>query len=88
MSIMEALSFGIPVIASAVGNIPNMINGNGILLADNYSDTDVSTAISNMANMPASEYLNMRKIARTSWEEKYVARKNFADFVENVVNKL
>ena len=41
ISIIEAMSFGIPIIATKVGGIPEAINGNGILVENSNKNTKI-----------------------------------------------
>lgn len=83
VSIMEAMSMGIPIIATAVGDIPNMLNENGILLPENPSAREVAEAIDKVAYLwyidkykNQGEYKEMCAKSRTIWEKEYDADKN------------
>lgn len=80
MSIAEALCFGIPVIATAVGGIPDLVtSGNGALLPENPTPEEVSEAIVRIVLDPDSGL--KRAAARAVWEDKCSAdsiTKNFA----------
>lgn len=76
VSIMEAMSFGIPVIAPAVGGIPEMLSrGGGILV-----DRDVRPAdVADMARMVLDDdqrYLAMRQEAVEAQRELFDTRRN------------
>ncbi len=84
VSIQEAMSYGIPVIATAVGEIPNMMKGNGILLPENPLPQDVTTAISRLYTASEEEILAMRERSRALWEKRYDAMKNAEIFVKDL----
>lgn len=81
VSVQEAMSFGIPVIATAVGGIPGMIDGNGILLSQNPQPQDISDAIKQLYGMSDEEKEEMHGRARELWEKKYNAAVNSEEFV-------
>ena len=82
VSVQEAMSFGIPIIATAVGEIPNMIDGNGILLPENPQAQDVGAAITRFCQMTDEEMAKMRERSRQMWEQKYNADENAEKFVK------
>ncbi len=82
VSVQEAMSYGIPVIATAVGEIPNMIDGNGILLPENPSPEEIAGAITELSHVTEGEAAKMRERSRTLWEKKYNALVNAEKFVE------
>ncbi len=86
VSVQEAMSFGIPVIATAVGEIPNMIDGNGILLSENPQPEDVSSAVKWLYRMSDDETEKMRGRSRELWEQKYNAEENAEKFVSILGN--
>ena len=81
VSVQEAMSFGIPIIATAVGELPNMIDGNGILLPENPQPEDVGDAIGRLYRMSDGETEKMRGRSRALWEQKYNADDNAEKFV-------
>lgn len=81
VSVQEAMAFGIPIIATAVGELPNMIDGNGILLSENPQPEDVSSAVARLCHMSDEETVKMRDRSRTLWEQKYNADENAEKFV-------
>lgn len=84
VSIQEAMSYGIPVIATAVGEIPNMIHGNGVLLPENPLPQDVGDAISRVYAASEEEVFKMRERSRALWEKKYNAMRNAEIFVHEL----
>ncbi len=80
---MEALSFGIPVIGTSVGGIPEEIDEeNGILLSKNPTTEEVAAAIEKIHNMDDATYNRTCLHAFNTWKEKFDANKNSKKFVE------
>ncbi len=80
VSIMEAQSFGIPVIATAVGGTPEIVNNdNGFLFPVNPSPEDISTAMYDVF-INKNEWELKRRISRRNWEETFNAEKNYNSF--------
>lgn len=87
VSICEALSFGIPVIATAVGGQPEAVldGRNGYLLDRDYEDAELAQTIERLALLPAEEYEKMRAAARQIYDEKFDAVKNGREFIETTL---
>ena len=84
VSIMDALSFGIPAIATDVGGTHEIvINGhNGLLLpADPEPDT-IAEAISRLTEM-----VNARSNARALWQDRCDAAANYSLFYQNILSE-
>lgn len=83
VSIMEALSLGIPIIGTAVGEIPLMIENNGILLRENPSEDEVSRAIWRMMELKDDGQIEvMRRNSYEIWERDYNVENNIERFIE------
>ncbi len=76
VSIMEAESFGIPVIATDVGGISEMIDGNGVLLSPNPAVGEVAEAIDSICSLSQAEWEQLSRRSYAIWDEKYDANKN------------
>lgn len=82
VSIMEAQSFGIPVIATNVGGTGEIVNEkNGILLKDSPTIIEAYDA---MCKVYASSYNRM--IIKDEWSKYSCAETNFRQFVKQLVN--
>lgn len=88
VSVFEAMSFGIPIMATGINNLPHLLEGNGIILSENPMPTEIGKAIKVFIDMSAEEKKNMRQMARDKWERNYVATENYERFVEEVINVL
>lgn len=86
VSIMEAISFGIPVIATNVGGTSEIVINNisGELLDKNFDIKELSKKISDYLHMDKNKYNNIRKKTRTLWEKKYQAKVNYSKFVNEI----
>lgn len=80
VSIMEALSFGIPIIATDVNGNYEEIEQNGILLSSNPSSKEVAEAIVKMINLPNTEKKRMRDNSYLLWKNKFDCKKNVDEF--------
>lgn len=84
-SIMEAQSFGIPVIATYVGGVKEVVTeGTGILLPVDFMPEDLTKMIQLYANMPEDEINNIRMKAFKNWDLNFNAAVNYPDFVAKV----
>lgn len=80
VSIMEAISFDIPVVATDVGGTSEIVNDEtGILVSPNPSAEEVANAILS---------INKKQISpRKFWEKYYMADKNYTAFVQSLKNE-
>lgn len=85
VSIMEAISFGIPVVATAVGGTPEIvIDGvSGTLLDKDCTPEELATAIYSYATMCSCDLTILRESTRKLWEERYQAVENYRVFAES-----
>ena len=86
VSIMEAMSFGIPVIATNVGGTSEIVQDqyNGKLLNKDFSIEELCESISYFININDSTMRNYRKNARNTWESFFSAEKNYCKFYREV----
>ena len=85
VSIMEAMSFGIPVIATDVGGTREVVNNeNGILLAANPSPREVAKKIDDFISLSQEERRIKRRVAFDTWKDNYSAKSNYNEFIDQV----
>lgn len=82
VSIMEAYSFGIPVIATAVGGTAELVkNGvNGFLLRENFTTAEFLKRVLAVINMNDNRYSALCMRSRREWEKNSDAVKVYNDF--------
>jgi len=83
MSIMEAMSCSIPVIATNVGGTSEIVNNaNGLLLNKNFEICEVSNFIEKFNTLSINDKETFRKSAYKTWSELYHADKNYNNFIK------
>jgi colanic acid/amylovoran biosynthesis glycosyltransferase len=87
VSIMEAFSFGIPVIAPAVGGIPELLEDkkNGLLLPAGFTAETLALAIGDFRLFPESQIDLFRKNARISFEKLADAERNYVALYQQLL---
>ena len=87
VSIMEALSFGVPVIAPAIGGIPEIVEKeHGTLLPALPVPEIIADEIKKFYQLSREEKGRMRESARIFWQKHYDADKNYTDFCRQIKN--
>lgn len=88
VSIMEAMSFGIPVIATEVGGTAEIVKDeiNGFLLNKGCTDEDIRKKIDLFINLPNAKKMLMRQNARKVWKESFSASENFKRFSKMILD--
>lgn len=86
VSIMEACSFGIPIIATDVGGTAEIVREKetGMLLDVDFDPKDLSEKIRKMAEMSKEEEQNYRKRCREFWLDNFFGENNFKKFTNNI----
>lgn len=85
VSIMEAISCGIPVIATAVGgNVEIVREKNGFLLSANPTPDEIADALLNVCDHREA-WLKKRQGSREVWQERYNETTNFEAFAQKLV---
>lgn len=84
VAIMEAISCGIPVIATAVGGNPEIVTSqNGWLLSENPSPKEIAEALFQVIDSPEQSLLK-RQGSLLVWREQYHDKKNFSAFIKRI----
>lgn len=85
VSIMEAISCGIPIIATAVGgNVEIVSEKNGFLLSANPTPEEIAEALLRVCDQ-REEMLKKRQGSRQIWSERYNEATNFEAFAQKLV---
>lgn len=83
VSIMEAMSFGTPVVATNVGGVSEIVNNiNGTLLDRNLSVKNLADAIYSYLNMDEATTDVKRQAAFNTWQEHWNGASNYTAFAE------
>lgn len=82
VAMQEAISFGIPVIGTMVGGIPEMIDGNGILLSEEPSIEEVAEAIRSIYDSDEKAYSLMRERSIAIWKSLFIQDENVRHFID------
>lgn len=86
VSIMEAQSFGIPVIATGVGGTPEIVNDeNGFLLPVDPTPDEIAAAIYNVV-INKEKWAKKRALSRKNWEQNFDAEKNYNAFAVDLLS--
>jgi glycosyltransferase involved in cell wall biosynthesis len=84
ISIQEAISCGIPIVATSVGGNPEIVSEkNGLLLGPDPTPEEIATALLKICDNPLLS-AEMRKESRRVWQESYNADVNFRSFAERL----
>jgi colanic acid/amylovoran biosynthesis glycosyltransferase len=85
VSMMEAISFGIPVISSNVGGVSEIVNEEtGILLNPDNCAEELVNALHKIASMSIQETKKIRESCRRYWEDNFKAETQFSKFANNL----
>jgi len=85
VSIMEAISFGIPVIAPAVGGIPEIVTAeHGFLMPPDLNPREIAGTITRFYLLADDQKDAMRKAAKKFWSAHYNAKVNYPGFCEKI----
>ena len=86
IAMMEAISFGVPIIATNVGGVSELVidKVNGFLLDSNPSPIQVKNAILEYAYKSYSEKSNFKNNAKLTLENLYHSKKNYSIFSKNL----
>lgn len=88
VSIQEAISCGIPIIATSVGGNPEIVSEqNGVLLNPDPTPLEIANAIFALLDNPEIA-ISKRKRSREVWSERYNAEKNFKAFIRRIKSVL
>lgn len=82
VSVMEAMSYGIPVIATSVGGIPEMIQGNGILLSPDPNGEEVAAALLKLCCMEEGDVSALKDRSYELWESRFAIEATARRLVE------
>lgn len=86
VSIMEAISYGIPIIARDIGGNSEIVFNklNGILLPALITPMELANAIEHFYNLSLEEIFEYRDSAYRIWQELYNASKNYNVFANHI----
>ena len=89
VSIMEAVSFGVPVMATDVGGTGEIVKDgvNGFLLKKDFEIKTLTDFIIKFTEMEEPEYTAFCENARKVFLENFEAEKNYSDFIDEILSE-
>ena len=86
VSIMEAISYGIPVIATDVGGTSEIVSEkDGFLISANPEIQEIRNCIKKYSELSTEKKELLKKNAKSIWKEKFDADKNGPIFYKNLL---
>ena len=86
VSMMEAISFGIPLMSTDVGGCKEICNEKtGFLIPLNFDNSIVANNITKFKNSVKNS-INFRYGCRSFWKQNFDAQKNYHDFSRKIIN--
>lgn len=88
VSLMEAASCGMPIVATSIGGNTEVVSDkNGLLLSENPTPDEIAKALFELIDNPEKLTL-MRQGSREIWKNKYNADENFKAFAKRLKKQL
>lgn len=88
VSIMEVVSFGIPVVATDVGGTGEVVDKSiGDLIPKEFTAEEIVVLIRKYADMDTSSYQQQRGMTRQFWEDNYSAANNYRKFYHEITQR-
>ena len=88
ISIMEAISVGIPVLATDVGGVKEIIDtGNGWLVSKDISVNELAKKIVDISKLDYKCLYEKRKASREKWEKHFNIGNNVAQLYEEITDR-
>lgn len=86
VTMMEVMSCGLPVIATNVGGVSEIVKHgeNGYLIDKDISREELGEFLSEVSKLSETEKINMSKIAYNTWEKNFYDEKNYINFAEEL----
>lgn len=85
VSMMEAQSAGIPIIATDVGGVSEIVKpGTGFLLPVNFTPQQLAESINYFTGLDEKKISEIRTNARNNWLLNFNAEKNYSSFVDSI----
>jgi hypothetical protein len=85
---MEAMSCGIPVMATDVGGVSEIVDGtNGFLLHSDLTAPELAEELDRCAGLSKERWEQMSMAARSMWKTRYNADENYRHFYETVLTR-
>lgn len=86
VSIMEAQSAAIPVLATDVGGVSEIVSkNNGILVDKNSTEKEIYEKLMIFLNDSESNKIKKKKNALENFNKKYTASKNYNSFIDSIL---
>lgn len=86
VSIMEAMSFGIPCIATDVGGTKELVTDKhtGVLLRPDFTDEEFWDAINWYTSKDENDIRDLRNDVHALWDENFNADRNYSSFIAEI----
>ena len=89
VSVMEAMSYGIPVIARDVGGTSELVDPNcGILLKEQINGSVLADAIHSILYMDRNDYRMLQINAYAKYQNGFKAETNYVEFFRTIAGKI